>query len=182
MRVITFPAITILLTLTTFGAMAQELPCTDLNKFSPNQLLSSVEPTASTPWLSHGVGCYLDDASENKGCDWETTIKLDRAIGQDRRLIIATTTHLTGSGAWDQVAIFACRANTVRIALAEKFLYGVNIKAISDQNLVLEYGHWEPYDPTCCPSSSSYLTYNWDQETHKFKRAKAHKTRKNTQQ
>lgn len=112
--------------------------------------------------LWHGAGCYSDDPGAPKSCDWRTRIKMDKRIGRDRRLVVLTTNHETGSGAWDYVRVYGCLAGKSKLLYVGRFLYGVTIEKITPSKLILRSGHRRAKDPICCPSARERTTLRWD--------------------
>lgn len=112
--------------------------------------------------LWHGVGCYADEPGASKSCDWRTRIKTDERIGRDRRLVVLTSNHQTGSGAWDYVRVYGCSAGKIRLLYADRFLDGVTVEKSAPDRLVLRSGYWKAKDPVCCPTARERTTLRWD--------------------
>jgi hypothetical protein len=140
----------------------QEPPCTTLHQDSPSQLLSSFDATAKTEWLSHGTGCYAAPEIEGeRHCDFETTIKQDTKIDEGRRLIIANSNHLTGSGAYDYLIVFACVGDAIKVVLFEEFFYGVTVESVTPNRIAVTGGHRAKGDANASPSGDRHVVYDW---------------------
>jgi len=141
---------------------AQQPQCRTLHEESPSRLLSTFEATAKINWLSHGTGCYAAPEVEGElHCDFETTIKQDTTIDEGRRLVIANSNHLTGSGAFDYLVVFACVRDAVKVVLLEEFFYGVTVESVLPERITVTGGHWTNEDSNCCPSGKRHIVYEW---------------------
>lgn len=127
-----------------------------------NQLLATMEADQPDTVLAHGAGCYSDDPANPGVCDWNTEIKTDTHIGNERRLLVLTSNHRTGSGAWDLIRIYGCVAERPRLLFRERFLYGTAIEQSSAERLVLVSGAWTDGDPSCCPTGRIRQTFVWE--------------------
>lgn len=142
---------------------------TDLMTQSADKLVASVKGPA-TDHLWHGSGCYSDDPDEPGSCDWRTKISTDKRIAVDRRLLVFTSNHETGSGAWSYVRIYGCSGGKVKLLFADQFLYGVTIEQSSPRELVLVSGHWSDTDPECCPSARERYIIKWDPKKGRYRK------------
>jgi hypothetical protein len=134
---------------------------TDLMAQPADSLAASVkDPTAE--YLSHGSGCYSVDPDTPDSCDVRTTLDTDRRIAADRRLLVFTYNHETGSGARSDVRIYGCSAGAAKILFAHEFYYGVTIERSTPDEIVLTGGHWAANDPACCPSARERYVIKWD--------------------
>lgn len=135
----------------------------------PGKLVASMTKDSGNH-LWHGVGCYSDDPSAPRLCDWRTRIKMDNRIGRDRRLVVLTSNHETGSGAWDYARVYGCSAGKIKLLYAERFLYGVTVEKITPDSIVLRSGQWRAKDPICCPSQRERTTLRWDAKNGTYRK------------
>jgi hypothetical protein len=141
-------------------------------------LFGGAAPSPDGFELRHGMALLHDDpdASSSASPDWRIHLMLDRKIQPDTatwvRLIVLDEDHLTGTGAWQVVLAYACdRGKLVRL-----FQYsgeGVTVMNLNAAKLELYQAVWKPDDPHCCPSRHAELTYAWDAEVHRYRRAEA---------
>jgi hypothetical protein len=148
------------------GVVAAETACKGLGKVDPSDLLRVEKTQVNLPFLANGTGCYGEHSAAQ--CDWHTVITGDRMMNASRRLIVATSNHDGGSGAWDNVLIFDCATGNPRVVFQERYLYGVRIEKASPAALVLVGGHWKPSDPNCCNSAERRTTFRWDKTHHRY--------------
>jgi hypothetical protein len=155
-----------ILAATLFGvrsAFTGEFSCNDLLTANANRLIA-----IPTDGFSHGEPCYSDDSRPPAHCDWNATIELDRMIGDDRRIVVVNSSHLSGSGAWDYVFVFHCVSRRIRAVFQDRFLYGARVEDASADKLVLLVGDWGSKDPVCCPSREKRIVYSWHAEGQSY--------------
>lgn len=128
--------------------------------------------------LRHGTALIHDDAdaSESSSPDWRVELVLDRKIQPDPdtwvRVIGLDEDHLTGTGAWKVVQAYACQQGKL-VRLFQYSGEGLSLKHLDAETLRLYQAIWKPGDPHCCPSRHVELTFAWDAEAHRYRRAGA---------
>jgi hypothetical protein len=158
-------SVAILFGVRTVAASAKDLPCSDLQKAKVARLISTLQ------LYPHGTGCYpedVEDEPDSKECDWKVTVDEDRNIGNDRRLVVVSREHMTGSGAYADLTVFGCRSGKVTEVFTNSYLYGADIEEASADRLVLKVGKWAPADAHCCPSMEERKIYVWDKQAQKY--------------
>jgi hypothetical protein len=146
-------------------AWAKDFPCSDLRTAKAARLISTSQ------LYPHGTGCYPEDEEDepdSKECDWKVTVDEDRKIGNDRRLVVVSREHMTGSGAYADLTVFGCRSGKVTEVFTGSFLYGTDIEEATADRLVLKVGKWATSDPHCCPSMEERKIYIWDKQGQKY--------------
>jgi hypothetical protein len=96
-----------------------------------------------------------------------------RRFGARDRFLMASlyANHLTGSGAWQSIFVYECRARILRQVFDASFLYGAEIELRQDGEFFLTSSEWSPDDPLCCPSNERRTRYVWDARQGTFVRA-----------
>ena len=144
--------------------------CSDVSKIDFRNSTIPLQDGGSFT-LVDGKGCASDGLPGK--CDWEQTLELDRVLnpepGTILRLIVVNSNHKTGSGAWDYVLVFACRAGQLQKVLHNRYLYGAALDPIGDKTLKIKSGHWLETDPMCCPSVEKFESFEWDKAAETFK-------------
>jgi hypothetical protein len=146
-------------------ASAKDLPCSDLRTAKASRLMSTSQ------LYPHGTGCYPEDAEDepdSKECDWKVSVGEDRKIGNDRRLVVVSREHMTGSGEWADLIVYGCRSGKVAEIFTGSYLYGTDIKEASPDRLVLVVGKWTLNDPRCCPSMEERRIYLWNNQKQTY--------------
>lgn len=97
-------------------ALAAHIPCSGLETAGTDELLAAV--VVDTKLIRYGgdVRVEKSDCEESAGrkvCNWETWPDDDRMLDPDHRLIGVISSHLTGSGSWWDILVFACVAGEV---------------------------------------------------------------------
>jgi hypothetical protein len=141
---------------------AKDLPCGDLRTAKASRLISTSQ------LYPHGTGCYPEDETDSKECDWKVTVDEDRNIGNDRRLVVVIRDHVTGSGAYADLTVFGCRSGKVAEVFTNSYLYGADIEEASADSLVLKVGKWALNDPHCCPSMEERRVYLWNNQKQTY--------------
>jgi hypothetical protein len=97
------------------SAYAADIPCSDLETASADELLATVDPKSIQDGGNVRVGEYgCDNYPGQKVCDWETTLEDDRMLDDDHRLIYVHSSHQTGSGYWLDLLVFGCVSGQVK--------------------------------------------------------------------
>jgi hypothetical protein len=97
------------------SAYATDIPCSDLETASADELLATVDPKSIQDGGNVRVGEYgCDNYPGQKVCDWETTLEDDRMLDDDHRLIYVHSSHQTGSGYWLDLLVFGCVSGQVK--------------------------------------------------------------------
>jgi hypothetical protein len=117
------------------SAHAAPIPCRDLATASAKELLATV--TLPGEWYGGGVQIGEYDCGNRigrngpptpapflpqaNGCDWRVTLRDDRMIDRDHRLIYVFSSHLTGSGSWGDLLVFGCASGQVKTVYQGQF-------------------------------------------------------------
>jgi len=151
--------------------VAAELACERLLSSSAAELMTAAHPDFSDRSFANGISCQSESGLPGR-CDWEGRIVDDRVLdsraGSERRLVRLNDNHMTGSGAWDYLAIFTCVGGHTVPVFHDRFLYGVRVEEASPQTLSLISGEWNKQDPTCCPSRRKRQVYRWDSVRRRY--------------
>lgn len=122
--------------------------------------------------MDHGTGFSSDAGIDGKSRDWKITLVQDDilrpAAALTLRLVRFEANHITGSGAWDHVSIYQCREGELVRVFEERYLYGVEIQRVNDDELLFISGEWMKGDPMCCPSKEKRSAYKWDSKSKKY--------------
>ncbi|HVN80694.1 MAG TPA: hypothetical protein VMW38_16995, partial [Terriglobia bacterium] len=106
------------------------------------------------------------DQGEADHPDWQNEIGLDRMIrpeaGLTLRMIVISSNHLTGSGAWETVLIFTCVNGCLLKVFDRQYLYGAKLTVLSPQVISITSGEWAKNDPLCCPSYEKVELFRWN--------------------
>lgn len=138
---------------------AKTVSCRDIATMSTDDLIAIPKDGFV---FSHGTGCYSEDPENYpKNCGWKVTLRTDRMIGADRRLVGVSRDHLGGTGYWDDLFVFGCVSGRLAVLFRESFDHGAAIREASADTLILGVGGWGPNDPGCCPSRDVRMTYAW---------------------
>lgn len=117
-----------------------EADCDDLPTLSASNLISYASSALRYGDYAQGVGCDANDYGEGHPvCDWKTELDEDRMLGQTRRLIVATSIHMTGTGSWNAVMVFGCKENHVVTLFADQAL-ALAVDTADTSALKLAYG------------------------------------------
>lgn len=144
-------------------AFAADSACKGLSTATADALLAR-QPAADGNRFDHGGGCYnLEDDRDT--CDWMVTLKEDRMIADQRRLIVLNKNHQLGSGDQDYVFVFGCVSGRIRMVFSE---VGAEIKDASADKLILSASDWRKGDAHCCPSGEKLMTYVWKAGLQKY--------------
>lgn len=97
------------------SAYAGEIPCRDLETATADELLATVDPQS----VEHGGGVRIGKSEcgvypGQKGCEWDHTLEDDEMLDRDSRLIYVRSSHLTGSGTWQDLLVFGCVSGAVK--------------------------------------------------------------------
>ena len=173
MRIVVKQAFLVMLgVLLTVGATRAEqketgptrLPCKD-----PEPVLRQSEFAlgGGTVRLKDGKECVTEPGF---GCQWEVQLTRVEHWGTAPQflLVIVNENHLTGSGAWDNVFVHACRGDVFLPAFSGRFLYDAKVELGKDFEFWLTAGEWQPNDPTCCPSKQRRSRYRWNPKQRTF--------------
>lgn len=111
-------------------AHAVDISCRNLATGSTKQLLETVDRHSVQYGGGVQIGEYdcgerigrLDGGAptpapflpQPNGCDWRTTLRDDRMLDPDHRLVYVFSSHLTGSGAWSDFLVFGCVSGQVK--------------------------------------------------------------------
>jgi hypothetical protein len=145
-----------------------ESPCRELAAVDfANMKISLPQGEAQ---LRRGVGYISEDCPGSK--DWKVTLAQDQILqpspSATLRLLRVRCEHLTGSGSWEHVFIYACRQGRLRRVFQKSFLYEVKIHEKDNGQLLLISGEWRKNDPRCCPSRERFSLYRWDESTGSY--------------
>lgn len=147
--------------------------CTEkLLTVNAEALVAAMEARSPESVLWHGSGCYSEDAEAPDRCDWKTEIKADKPLGEERRLVVLSSSHNTGSGARDFVRIYGCSGGQLKVLFEGQFLYGVSVEESTPSRLVLISGRWAADDAQCCPSARVRQTFIWDSQQGRYVKAR----------
>ena len=153
-------------------AFAGDSSCKGLSTATADALLAS-QPAADGNWFDHGEGCYnLEDDQDT--CDWMVTVKEDRMIADQRRLIVVNRNHQLGSGDQDYVFVFGCVSGRIKMVFSDDFEAGAEIRDASADKLILSASDWREGDAHCCPSGEKLMTYLWNAGLRKYIVSSAH--------
>lgn len=123
----------------------QTIACNNLETADATRLIA----LSTDSHLSHGFGIY-------DGGEWDVSLKMDRMIDGNQRLIQVRRNHLKGSGAPDVVMVFACVSGRVANVFNLDFgPYGVSIREAANGQLIISMGFY-PSD-----SQQKIGTYTW---------------------
>ncbi|MGR8940484.1 MAG: hypothetical protein ACU83P_02735 [Gammaproteobacteria bacterium] len=136
-------------------------------------LVTAMEVRSPESVLWHGSGCYSEDAEAPDRCDWRTEIKADEPLGEERRLVVLSSSHKTGSGARDFVRIYGCSGGQLNVLFQDQFIYGVSVEESTPGRLVLISARWAADDPQCCPSARVRQTFIWDARQGRYVKTRA---------
>jgi len=105
--------------LVSFGfAYAAEIPCRDLEAANADELLATIDPR-SIQYVPLGKsGCNLYPGQ--KVCEFEQTLEDDQMLDPDHRLLYIVSSHLTGSGFWQDFLVFGCVSGQVKKVFFEE--------------------------------------------------------------
>ena len=132
-----------------------EADCDDLPTLSASNVISYASSALRYGDYAQGVGCDANDYGEGHPvCDWKTELDEDRMLGQTRRLIVATSIHMTGSGSWNAVMVFGCKENHVVTLFADQAL-ALAVDTADTSALKLAYG-------------DKLLLYKWNADRGKY--------------
>jgi hypothetical protein len=119
------------------SAYAAEIPCRDLATAGTNELLATMDRKS----VQYGGGVQIGDydchsgdgfeysinprriSKQPDGCDWRTTLRDDRMLDDDYRLVYLLSSHLSGSGSWGDLLVFGCGSGTVKKVYLGQFGY-----------------------------------------------------------
>ncbi len=113
-------------------AFAADNACKGLFTAKPNELLAIFGAREdlswpSSEWLPPGVGCTWEGLySTPDECEWTTTITQDRMLGNDRRLIFASSSS-PNVGSTDQIFVFGCVAGQRIEVFHDRFQPGAKV-------------------------------------------------------
>ena len=97
------------------SAYAIEIPCRDLETADADELLATVDPQSTEYGGSVRLGkSGCDLYPGQKVCDWEQTLEDDQMLDPDHRLLYVQSSHLTGSGSWQDFLVFGCVSGRVK--------------------------------------------------------------------
>lgn len=118
-------------------AHAAQISCSDLATADAKELLTTVKVDGD--WYGGGVQIGEYDCGDRigrngpptpapflpqpNGCDWRTTLRDDRMLDSDHRLIYVFSSHLTGSGSWGDLLVFGCASGQVRTVYQGQFCF-----------------------------------------------------------
>ena len=109
---------------------------------------------------------------ENKSADWEHKIVNDFTLTPESsttlRFIKISSSHLTGSGAWDRLIGFKCVNGNINKFFDQKWLYGIRVEKLGEKQFSLTVGEWAKSDPTCCPSQEKVSIFQWNSKDQTF--------------
>jgi hypothetical protein len=121
--------------------------------------------------FKNGV-CESSEDPENKSVDWEHKIidvcTLTPESSQIVRFIIISSSHHTGSGAWDRLIGFKCESGSIKNIYDQKVLYGIKVQKLGEKQLSLTIGEWANDDPMCCPSQGKVSIFQWSPKDQNF--------------
>ncbi len=132
------------------GHVAQA-SCGGLSVLRASDLMAFVSAKLMYGGFATSERCVVasDYGNGNPGCDWEIKVKDDRIVAGDRRLIVALSIHITGSGAWDAVMVFGCKDGHVAMAFADES-QSLSVDDVSASTLALTY------------QGDEHLIYKWN--------------------
>lgn len=141
-------------------------------------VVNGAVPAPDSFQLQHGVALVHDDpaAPVSSPPDWRVELTADRKIHADAstwvRVIVLEEVHLTGTGTWEVILAFACDQGRL-VRLLQYGADGVILKHLDAARLELYQALWKPSDAACCPSRHVELTYAWNEQDHRYRRARA---------
>lgn len=118
-------------------AFAADNACNGLSTATPHELLAIFgAEQLSDEWVPPGVGCTWDGPDPKPAeCEWTTTITQDRMLGNDRRLIVASSSR-PNSVPSEQIFVFGCAAGQIKVRY-NRFQPGAKVvRAASDSVVV----------------------------------------------
>ncbi len=103
-------------------------------------------------------------------CQWQVTLERVESWGTAPRflLVIVNANHLTGSGAWDSVFLYACHEDVFVPSFAQRFLSGARVELGKQSDFWLTAGEWRQEDPVCCASRQRRSRYMWNPRQRVF--------------
>src|SRR5689334_8630095 len=112
---IAFATLTVLWPLSGFGAQAERGP-RGMSCRAPAAALraGTFELGVGRTRLRDGRSCVVD--RPNGPCEWDVELQSVRRFGARDRFLMASlyANHLTGSGAWQSIFVYECRARILR--------------------------------------------------------------------
>jgi hypothetical protein len=104
-------------------------------------LISFASASLTYGGLEDSERCVVANRYSNNwkpGCQWKIYVDDDRIVGGNRRMIVATSEHITGSGEWDVVMVFDCKDGHVAVAFADES-QGLSVDEATASTLALTY-------------------------------------------
>jgi hypothetical protein len=122
--------------------------------------------------LVDGAG-YASDAGEGGlSKDWLVTVVQDNILRPSPsdvfRLVRVSASHISGSGEWDHVMIYACEGKRLKTVFDERYLYGAEVGIVNDAIFRIAYAERKAGDPMCCAASDRIVTYRWNRDQRAY--------------
>jgi hypothetical protein len=136
--------------------------CKGLATASPDDLLGIPGGTGwAFDWLPPGVRCSVEGLDRMPPvCTWDSIIARDRMIGDERRLLLVSSTQTDGQR-WDYLFVLGCVAGEVREVLQRRFRPGVKIARAEPARLIVE-GSDQP------ESAPRRIIYRWNERRDRY--------------
>ncbi len=153
-----------------FGAENGDIltaPCTSVEKVDFKNAAIEVRRRGVLKFDS-GTSYSYDspDHAEAAHPDWQNEISLDHIInpeaGLSLRMIVISSGHLTGTGAWGTVLIFTCVDGRLLKVFDRQYLYSAKVTFLEPHVISITSPDWDKDDPKCCPSHEKLESFRWN--------------------
>lgn len=148
----------------------KNIPCEQIESFDLQNASFPIEPDGNAVQFTAGKACPVVEPGSS--CDWDFAITTDRVLHPDPhfpvRLVVVNANHLTGSGAWDHLILFACEDGKPSRIFQNKYLYGAKVDLKNDSRFTITSGEWQQSDAACCPSGQKEELLVWNARKHAY--------------